>query len=81
MMYFNSKNLFYLQQFGFRPGPSTELAALKLVNHVTSEMDSCNIPINIYIDLSKALDTLNFNIMLNKMDYYGVQRCANKLIL
>ena len=51
--YFTSKNLFCLQQFGFRPGHSTELAALKLVNHIISEMDSCNIPTHIYIDLSK----------------------------
>ena len=69
-----------LQQFGFRPGHSTELAALKLVNHVISEMDNCNIPTNIYIDLSKAFDTLNFDILLNKLDYYGVQGCANRLI-
>ena len=80
MVYFTPKNLFYLQQFGFRPGHSTKLAALKLVNHVITEMDNFNIPINIYIDLSKAFDTLNFDILLNKLDYYGVQRCANRLI-
>ena len=33
-------------------------------------------PINIYIDLSKAFDTLNFDILLNKLDYYGLQGCA-----
>ena len=64
MEYFTSKNLFCLQQFGFRPGHSTELAALKLVNHIITEMDNCNIPTNIYIDLSKAFDTLNFDILL-----------------
>ena len=78
--YFTSKNLFCLQQFGFRPGHSTELAALKLVNHVITEMDNFNIPTNIYIDLSKAFDNLNFDILLNKLDYYGVQGCANRLI-
>ena len=80
MEYFTSKNLFYLQQFGFRPGHSTELAALKLVNHVIYEMDNFNILTNIYIDFSKAFDTLNFDILLNKLDYYGVQECANRLI-
>ena len=75
MEYFTSKNL-----FSFRPGHSTELAALKLVNHIITEMDNCNIPTNIYIDLSKAFDTLNFDILLNKLDYYGVQGCANRLI-
>ena len=80
MGYLTSKNLFCLQQFGFRPGHSTELSALKLVNHIITEMDNCNIPINIHIDLSKAFDTLNFDILLNKLDYYGVQRCVNRLI-
>ena len=80
MEYFTSKNLFCLQQFGFRPGHSTELAALKLVNHAITEMDNFNIPTNIYIDLSKAFDTLNFDILLNKLDYYSVQGCANRLI-
>ena len=80
MEYFTSKNLLCLQQFGFRPGHSTELAALKLVNHIITEMDNCNIPTNIYIDLSKAFDTLNFKILLNKLDYYGVPGCANRLI-
>ena len=80
MEYFTSKNLFCLQQFGFRPGHSTELNALKLVNHATTEMDNFNIPTNIYIELSKAFDTLNFDILLKKLDYYGVQGCANSII-
>ena len=79
MEYFTSKILFCLQQFDFRPGHSAELAALKLVNHLISEMDSCNITTNIYIDLPKAFDTLNFDILLNKLDYYSVQGYANRL--
>ena len=80
MEYFTPKNLFCLQQFGFRPGHSTELDALKLVNHAIAEMNNFNIPTNIYIELSKAFDTLNFDILLKKLDYYGVQGCANRLI-
>ena len=43
-------------------------------------MDNFNIPTNIYIDLSKVFDTLNFDILLNKLDYYGIQGCAYRLI-
>ena len=64
------------------PGQSTELAALKLVNHVITEIDNFNIPTNIYIDLSKTFDILKFEILLNNLDNYGVhvQGCANRVI-
>ena len=69
-----------MEQFGFRPRHSTELAAVGLVHHLISEMDNNNTPVNIYIDLSKAFDTLNYLILLSKLKYYGVNGCANKLI-
>ena len=61
--YLTSNHLFCLEQFGFRPGHSTELAALQLVNHIITEMDNYNVSTNIYLDLSKAFDTLNFDIL------------------
>ena len=69
-----------MEQFSFRPGHSTELAAIRLVDYLMSEMDSNNTPLKIYIDLSKAFDTLNYLILLSKLKYYGVNGCANKLI-
>ena len=49
LMTFQTDNkLFCMEQFGFRPGHSTELAALRLVDHLTTEMDNSNVPINIY---------------------------------
>ena len=43
-------------------------------------MDNYNVPTNIYLDLSKAFDTLNFDILLNKLDHYGIQGCSNRLL-
>ena len=78
--YFTSKKLFCIQQFGFRPGYSTELAALKLANLMIAEIDNITVPTNIYIDLSKAFDTLNFDILLTKLDHYGVNESAKRRI-
>ena len=78
--YFIENNLLNMKQFDFRPRHSTELATVRLVDQLTSQMDNNLIPINIYIDLSKAFDTLNLYILLSKLKYYGVTGCANNLL-
>ena len=78
--YLIDNNLFSPNQYGFRAQHSTELAALNLVDQLTYKMDRGKIPLNIYIDLSKAFDTLNFEILLDKLAYYGIKGIANSLI-
>ena len=43
-------------------------------------MDNYNAPTNIYLDIFKAFDTLNFDILLNKLDCYGIQGCSNRVL-
>ena len=71
--YFTSHNIFYEHQYGFRSKHSTELAALHLIDKITTEMDSNNISLNIYFDLSKAFDTINDDILLDKPEHYGIR--------
>ena len=78
--YFNDSNLLAEQQYGFRPRHSTELAAVKLVDFISHEMESGHTPTNIYVDLSKAFDTINYDILLDKLSYYGISGRALKLL-
>ena len=53
---------------------------MKLVDYIKNEIDAKYTPVNIYIDLSKAFDTLNFDILLHKLHYYGVTGVSFELI-
>ena len=77
--YFITHRLFYTSQYGFRKDHSTEFAALELVDRLIYKMDDGKSPIGIFIDLSKAFDTLNHDILLYKLKYYGIDEIANNL--
>ena len=64
--------LFYTDQYGFRTGHSTELAAARFVNKLVVDMDNYKIPTSVLIDLSKAFDTLNHDILISKLKHYDV---------
>ena len=79
--HFTSHDLYYNGQYGFREKHSTQLAALELIDRITHELDLGNTPINIYIDLSKAFDTLDHNILISKLQHYGIKGAALQLLL
>ena len=72
--YFDNNYLLAEQQYGFRSNHSTEYAAVKLVDHISKEMESGNTPAALHIDLSKAFDTLSSDILLYyyKLNHYTV---------
>ena len=81
--FFNVNNLLSEQQYGFRSQHSTELACVKLVDYILKEMDNIRdtkIPTSIFLDLSKAFDTLIFDILLCKLKYYGIDGISLNLI-
>jgi len=69
--YLDDNSLLSPNQYGFRKYHSTELASLHLVDYITKRMDERETPLNVYLDLSKAFDTLNHDILLAKLKFYG----------
>ena len=78
--HFSMHNLFYSGQYGFRANHSTQFAALELIDRITQDLDQGNMPITIFIDLSKAFDTLNHDILIYKLKSYGLSEAALKLM-
>ena len=66
-------------QYGFRSGHSTEHAALELTDRIITNIDNKKSPLNIFLDLSKAFDTLDHNILLDKLHHYGIRETPLKL--
>ena len=75
-----TNKLFYNDQYGFRPGHSIELAAVRFVTDLIKNMDNYKIPTTVLIDLSKAFDTLNHDILLSELRYYGVSGVELRLL-
>ena len=69
-------NLSFVGQYGFRKRHSTEYAALELVDRISNGLDNRNLPISIFLDLSKAFDTLDHQILLHKLYHYGIRNSA-----
>ena len=54
------------------------MAALNIIG--ISRKEEGNIPMTIYLDVSKAFDTINYTIWLDKLIFYGIQGCSLNLI-
>jgi hypothetical protein len=57
--YFNKSGILFQNQFGFRKGHSTSLAFHHLYDKITAAIDQRKFTVCIFLDLSKAFDTLN----------------------
>ena len=64
-------NILNNNQFGFQKGKSTSDAILEFLDHAYDSLNDSSFLLTIYLDFSKAFDTISFDILLEKLGHYG----------
>ena len=71
-------NILYQNQFGFRKNNSTVFALAQITEMIEVSIDNRKFGCGIFVDLRKAFDTVNHEILLNKLEHYGVRESILK---
>jgi len=75
--FLESHKCLYSLQFGFRAKHSIDHALIDITENIRNALDNKYFACGIFVDLQKAFDTVNHNILLNKLNYYGVRGITN----
>jgi len=78
--HFNTNKLLVVNKFRFRKGTATEDAIFKLTNEILNALNNESMAGSIFCDLGKAFSSVNHDILLSKLQYYGVSGKAKFLL-
>jgi len=71
--FISKHNILYKYQFGFRAKHSTNMALNLLIDKITKSFDENKVLIGVALDFRKAFDTIDFTILLAKLQKYGIR--------
>ena len=70
--FINENRLLYKYQFGFQKGKSTSMALIMLVDRISEALEKGEYVIGVFLDFSKAFDTVDHQILIEKLKLYGI---------
>ena len=73
LSFLNRNNVIYEKQFGFRPKHSTNHALINIVDTISNAIDSGKLAAGVFVDFQKAFDTVDHNILISKLEHYGIR--------
>ena len=73
IVFIENNNILFEKQFGFRKNNSTCHALLNLVDRISQAFECNKFLISVFLDLSKAFDCIDFNILFHKLYFYGLR--------
>ena len=73
LSFINKHKLLYSYQFGFRRGHSPDLALICLVDRISNVLENGEYVLGLFLDFSKAFDTVNHDILFNKLECFGIR--------
>ena len=73
LSFLERKNVIVNEQYGFRENHSTYMAVMKMYEGISSAVDNKDFAVGIFVDLAKAFDSLNHEILLGKLAHYGIR--------
>ena len=69
-------NIISPNQFGFQKGKTTTQAILNFISNIYESFNKRRFSIGIFLDFKSAFDTVNHNILISKLDRYGIRGIA-----